>query len=88
MAFVVPVLGFHGLDLQVGELLLVQSPLTEKIGCDPFPKSHFSHKSFNGETFMSPYVLPSLKFHSGLLAPRLVIQVDYCFGKKITCNID
>ena len=52
---------------------LVRSPLTEKIGCDPFPKSPLSHRSFNGETFMSPHVLPPLKFHCGLLAPHCLV---------------
>ena len=47
-------LSFQGLDLRVEEPPLVRSPLIEKIGCDPFPKYPLSHRSFNGETFMSP----------------------------------
>ena len=66
-------MGFQGSDLEVEEPPLVRSPLTEKIGCDPFPKSPLSHRSFNGETFMSPHVLPPLKFHCGLLAPHSLV---------------
>nr|POE57859.1 hypothetical protein CFP56_49938 [Quercus suber] len=37
----------QGSDLQVEEPPLVQSPSTEKIGCDPFPKSPLSHRYFH-----------------------------------------
>ncbi|KAM3684561.1 hypothetical protein ACJW31_11G053000 [Castanea mollissima] len=61
----------QGSDLQVEEPPLVRSPLSEKIGCDPFPKSPLSHRSFNGSSLT--HVLPPLKFHCGLLAPHSLV---------------
>ncbi|GMY09592.1 hypothetical protein FCV25MIE_04831 [Fagus crenata] len=58
----------QGSDLQVEEPPPVRSPLTEKIGYDPFPKSPLSHK-YNADPLLSSHVLPPLKFHPGLLPP-------------------
>uniref|UniRef100_A0A2N9FJ97 Uncharacterized protein n=1 Tax=Fagus sylvatica TaxID=28930 RepID=A0A2N9FJ97_FAGSY len=62
----------QGSDLQVEEPPPVRSPLTEKIGYDPFPKSPLSHK-YNADPLLSSHVLPPLKFHPGLLPPLSLV---------------
>lgn len=57
----------QGTDKSVEDETRIRSPLSEKTSTDPFPKSPLA---FNGNGFMSSQVLPPLKFHSGLLAPR------------------
>ncbi|KAK9285459.1 hypothetical protein L1049_024652 [Liquidambar formosana] len=51
----------------------VRSPLTDKFACETFPKSPLV---YNTDSYMSPHVMPPLKFRSGLLAPHSVVALS------------
>ncbi|KAF8410912.1 hypothetical protein HHK36_003449 [Tetracentron sinense] len=51
----------------------VRSPLKEKIYLDPVPKSP---SVYNSKSYLSPHILPPLKFHSGLLGPRSTVTLS------------